>query len=664
MSAENRNNNSNPTSKDELPLIPRKALFGNPDRVAPRISPDGKQLAFLAPLNDVLNVWVGPADKPDQAKPVTRDTVRGIRQYFWAYTGKHILYLQDKGGDENWRVHVTNLVSGETKDLTPYEGVAAQIQGVSPDRPEEILVGLNDRDPRYHDIHLINIGSGEKQLIETNEGFAGFISDDKYKVRFALSQTTEGGIEVVQDDEYGSWKPYMKISMEDALTSAPIGLDAAGKKLYMTDSRMRSTAALKEVDLDSGDERILADDPMADPGSIVREPLTKRPQAVSFEYKTPKWRFIDSAIERHFEALQDADEGVLSGVNRSRNDRVWVASFTRDDGPTRYYLYHTATGKTTFLFVSNTSLEGLSLAKMRPLVIESRDEEQLVSYLTLPPNADTDNKGRPESPLPLVLVVHGGPWARDSWGYNALHQWLANRGYAVLSVNYRGSTGFGKDFVNAGNQEWGRKMHDDLIDAVDWAKKEGVADPDRVAIFGGSYGGYAALAGLTFTPDFFACAVDLVGPSNLETLLKSVPPYWAPMIELFTRRVGDHRTEEGRKLLKERSPLAYVEKIKKPLLIGQGANDPRVKKAESDQIVEAMKSRKIPVTYLLYPDEGHGMARPQNRLSFFEAAEAFLAEHLGGRFEPIEDAFKESSADVRFGVEYISALAEMKQAGK
>ncbi len=325
----------------------------------------------------------------------------------------------------------------------------------------------------------------------------------------------------------------------------------------------------------------------------------------------------------------------------------------------RYYLYNREKKKATFLFTNRSELEKLQLAKMHPVVIKSRDDLNLVSYLSLPPWLDED--GKPKKPLPMVLFVHGGPWARDSWGYRSYHQWLANRGYAVLSVNYRGSTGFGKDFINASNMEWAGKMHDDLLDAVNWAVENGVAVKDSIAIMGASYGGYATLVGLTFTPDVFCCGVDIVGPSNLRTLLETVPPYWKPMMELWATRIGDPRTEEGRRFLESRSPLTYVDKISKPLLIGQGANDPRVKQSEADQIVEAMKAKGIPVTYILYPDEGHGFARPENRLSFNAVAELFLQQFLNGRAELIGDDFENSSIEIVEGREYVPALNEVIQ---
>jgi dipeptidyl aminopeptidase/acylaminoacyl peptidase len=345
-------------------------------------------------------------------------------------------------------------------------------------------------------------------------------------------------------------------------------------------------------------------------------------------------------------------------ASRTLDDKTWIVAYTMDDGPVRYYLYDRDKKEAKFLFTNRKSLEGQPLAKMHPEVIKSRDGLNLVSYLTLPIDSDPDHAGRPKGPLPMVLLVHGGPWGRDNWGYNSQHQLLANRGYAVLSVNYRGSTGLGKKFTNAGNKEWAAKMHDDLIDAVEWAISEKIADPKRVAIVGGSYGGYATLVGLTFTPERFACGVDIVGPSNLFTLLSTIPAYWAPALQMFKDRVGDPTTPEGKKLLNERSPLNFVDKIERPLLIGQGANDPRVKQAESDQIVRAMQNKQVPLTYVLFPDEGHGFARPENNLAFFAVAEAFLARQLGGRYQPIGNDFDGSTITSPEGSDQSPGLAE------
>jgi len=641
-----------------VPLISREVLFGNPDKALVRLSPDGSKLAFLAPLEGVLNVWVAPADAPGQAEPITRDRGRGIRHYFWAYTNEHILYLQDKKGDENWRLYSVDLATKEVKDLTPLEGVQARVEQLSERFPEELLVGLNERDPRFHDIYRVNLKTGERKLLVENEGFLGFITDDDFNVRFAMRITPDGGNEILRPTPEGGWAPFAKIPMEDTLTTWPIGFDKTGKVLYMVDSRGRDTAALVALEIETGELTVLAEDPRADISGVLVHPTEKTIQAAASNYERKRWQILDEAIRPDFEYLKGVADGDFEVLVRTLDDRYWIVAYIVDDGPVRYYRYDREAGQAEFLFTNRKDLEGLPLAKMHPVIIEARDGLKLVSYLTLPVWEDPDGDGRPTRPLPMVLSVHGGPWARDSWGYNPEHQWLANRGYAVLSVNFRGSTGFGKAFINAANREWGGKMHDDLIDAVEWAIREGIADPDRVAIMGGSYGGYAALVGLTFTPEAFACGVDIVGPSNLVTLLESIPPYWEPAVELWATRVGDHRTEEGRKFLLERSPITYVGRIRSPLLIGHGANDPRVKQAESDQIVKVMQEKGIPVTYVLYPDEGHGFARPENKLSFNAVTEAFLAECLGGRYEPIGDDFEGSSITVPVGAEYVPGLVE------
>ena len=605
-----------PGSLEETPLIPRTVLYGNPERAMARLSPDGKRLAFLAPLDGVLNVWVGPVTDPGAAHAVTRDTNRGIRQYFWAYTNRHIIYPQDVGGDENWHVHSVDLETNETRDLTPLEKVAARVENVSERIPDEILVLLNDRDEQLHDVYRIHLTSGERTLVLENEGFVSFVTDDDYKVRFASRMTESGGGDYFRRTESGSWEPFAQIDATDVLTTDILRFDKAGEKIYMLDSRERDTAALTLLDLETGDVELLAEDRRADISRIMSHPTEKHVQAAASNFERVTWNVLDEAIASDFDFLKDLSGGQVEVVSRTLDDQRWVVAYHRDDDPVRYYVYDRERRQAEFLFTGKPVLEGLPLAKMHPTVIKSRDGLNLVSYLTLPVWSDPDGDGRPVRPLPLVLDVHGGPWARDEWGYDSTHQWLANRGYAALSVNFRGSTGFGKDFINKANLEWAGTMHNDLLDAVDWAVAENIADADRVAIMGGSYGGYATLVGLTSTPDRFACGVDIVGPSNLITLLETIPPYWLPMIEMMTTRVGDHRTEVGQALLKERSPLTHVERIKKPLLIGQGANDPRVKQSESDQIVTAMKSKGIPVTYVLYEDEGHGFARPENRMSF------------------------------------------------
>ena len=640
-----------------IPLIPRKVLFGNPDRTQVRISPDGATLAWLAPRDGVLNVWVAPRQDLEAARPVTHDTGRGIRFYLWAYTNQHILYIQDKNGDENWRVYSADLKTDEVKDLTPFDGVHAQIQEVSYKFPTEIVIGLNNRDERFHDLYRLNLVTGAMTLLQQNDGFAGFGVDDEYCVRNGARMTPDGGLDLLLPTAAG-WEPWESIPGEDMLTTNPIGFDKAGTHLYMMDSRGRNTSALLEVEISTKKTRLLAEDPRADAGDVMTHPTEKHVQAVSFTYERKGWQILDASIEPDLAYLRTVADGEVEIISRTLDDKLWIVAYLVDNGPVRYYIHHHSTRQASYLFTNRQALEGQPLVKMIPAVFKSSDGLDLVAYYSLPAGSDSNNDGIPDQPLPMVFNPHGGPWGRDFWGYNGWHQWMANRGYAVLCVNFRSSTGFGKAFTNAGDKVWGTAIMQDQIDAVQWAIKTGIADPARVAVMGGSFGGYSTLAGLTMFPETFACGVDLVGPSNLITLLETIPPYWKPTLEMFTTRVGDFRTEEGRALLKKHSPLTYVDRICRPLLIGQGANDPRVKQAESDQIVKAMQAKGIPVTYVLYSDEGHGFARPENNLSFNAVAEAFLAKVLGGRHEPVGEDFKGSSLQVLVGAADVPGLPE------
>lgn len=637
------------------PLIPRDALFGNPDIAGVKLSPDGKRISYLAAVDGVLNIWVGPSDAPQSAQPVTRDRDRGVRMYFWPYSGERILYLQDQGGDENWRVYAVDLATNETRDLTPYDKVQAQIEAVSPKHPDSIIVGLNDRDPELHDLYRIDLATGAREMLQRNDGYAGFVVDDDYQVRFAVKMREDGGTDYLIA-KGGAFEPYMTVGREDSLTTNMAGFDKEATSIYLLDSRGRNTAALTRVNLATGESAVIYENARADVSGVMAHPTEKTIQAAASTYERTEWTILDESIRPDMERLRKKLTGDIEVTDRTLDDRRWIVVDLADDGPVRYYLYDRDTGDIRFLFANRKALESLPLVHMHPVQVTARDGLTLVNYLSLPREADPDGDGRPDRPIPMVVSVHGGPWAREEWGYNPWHQWLANRGYAVLDVNFRGSTGFGKAFLNAGDGEWGGKMHDDVIDSVRWAIDGGIALPDRVAIMGGSYGGYATLVGLTFTPDTFACGVDIVGPSNLITLIETIPPYWKPMMDLFTTRVGDPRTPEGRALLTERSPLTHADKIRKPLLIAQGANDPRVKQAESDQIVEAMRKNGIGVTYVLYSDEGHGFAKPKNRMSFYAVTDAFLGQCLGGRFEPVGDDFEGSSIEVRHGAELVPGL--------
>jgi dipeptidyl aminopeptidase/acylaminoacyl peptidase len=646
-----------PAYLKDVPLIPRQTIFGNPERGGASISPDGKHLSYLAPVDGVMNVWVAPVDDLAAARPVTFDKKRGVVTNSWAYTNQHILYAQDADGDENDHIFRVDVATGATTDLTPIKGVAAKVVAAGPRKPDQILVGLNDRDPRYHDLYLVDLNTGERKLVQTNDReFGEFFVDRDYNVRLAAKMTDDGGMLILEPTGDGNWREFDKFPMSDTMTTMPCGFDKTGKTLYMQDSRGRDTGALYSIDLATRARKLIVEDPRADLGGILRHPTEFTLQAVSFDYTRIEWTVLDESIRGDFDYLKTVADGELIVASRTLDDQMWTVAYMMDNGPIRSYLYDRKARKAKYLFSNRTDWDGLPWVKMHPVVIEARDGLKLVSYLTLPPGTDPDGDGKPSHPVPMVLEVHGGPWARDHWCFNSDAQLYANRGYAVLSVNFRGSDGFGKKFLNAGNKEWGGKMHDDLLDAVKWAVDGGIADPKKVAISGGSYGGYAALGGLTFTPDVFACAIDVVGPSNILTFLATIPAYWESGIRIFKDRVGDFTSDEGKKFLTERSPLTHVEKIKRPLLIGHGANDPRVKQSEADQIVQVMQEKKIPVTYVLFPDEGHGWARPANKMAFSAVTEAFLAEHLGGRFEPIGKDFEGSTIRVPTGAENVPGL--------
>ena len=643
-------------------LIARDALFGNPERTNVQISPDGKYLSWTAPVDGVMNVWTAPAADPSKAKAVTDDKARGIRQYFWSYRADTLLYLRDTGGDEDFHLYSVDLKTGTKRDLTAYSKTRAQVVGVSHLHPETILVGMNDRDAQWHDLYKVDLASGKREIAEKNDQeIAGYLADADYKVRYAQKSRPDGGSDILKPDGKGGWTKADDIPFSDSLTTAPGSFTTDGKIQYFSDSRGRDTSALYAIDVASGKKTVVHEDQRADVGDTLSDPKTGVVQAVSVNYLRDEWKAIDGAIAPDLKALAGIGPGDFFVSARTLDDKTWIVGYSAAETPAVYYRYDRdgkTAGKLTKLFSVRPKLDGKPLVPMWAHEIKARDGLTLVSYLSLPKSADANGDGKADKPVPLVLFVHGGPWARDQYGYNGAHQWLANRGYAVLSVNYRGSTGFGKKFVNAGDGEWAAKMHDDLIDAAQWAVKQGYTKQDEIAIMGGSYGGYATLVGLTFTPDAFKCGVDIVGPSNLNTLLSTIPPYWKAFFEQFAKRVGDPRTEDGKKLLADRSPLSRVDAIKKPLLIGQGANDPRVKQPESDQIVEAMKKKNIPVTYVLFPDEGHGFQRPENSKAFYAVAEGFLSQCMGGRAQPIGSDFAGSSIGVPQGADGVPGLAD------
>ncbi len=604
------------------PLIPREVLFGNPERANPQISPDGTQLGYLAPVDGVLNVWIRTLGKNDD-RAVTDDKHRGIRNFLWQYDNQHILYAQDLGGDENWRLYQTDIASKQTKDLTPFDKVRVDIVAYEWRSPNTILVQMNKRDPKVFDVHRLDLTTGKIELDTENPGDIGsWQVDNDLQIRAAQVQTPDGGTIIrVRDDIKSPWRDLIKWGPDETFGGVN-GFSPDNKSLWVTTSLDVNAARLLEIDVATGKRKVITEDPQFDVRSTINNPKTNALEAVSYTRQRTEYEFIDPKLKADFEVLGKIRKGDIAAISPNLDDTKWIVGFVGDDSPVSWYFYDRASRKATFLFSSRPLLEKYKLSQMKPIELTARDGMKLYGYLTTPAGMEVKN-------LPLVEYVHGGPWGRDQWGFDRTAQWLANRGYAVLQLNFRGSTGYGKQYVNAGDRQWAGTMHTDLLDGKDWVVKQGIADSAKVCIMGGSYGGYATLAGVTFSPDAFACGVDIVGPSNLNTLLKTIPPYWSTIVATFRKRMGD--SEE---ILTQESPLFKADQIKVPLLIGQGANDPRVNKAESDQIVAAMRKNDKPVQYYVFPDEGHGFARPANNMAFNAATEEFLAKYLGGRFEP------------------------------
>ena len=594
--------------------IPRELLFGNPEKASPKISPDGRHWAYLAPDEGVLNIWAGPEGGP--AKPLTADRGRGIRQFLWAEDQRSLLYVQDKDGDENWHLYQTELAGGATRDLTPVPGAQAQIVATEPRFPDELLVALNDRDPRAHDVYRVSLKDGSRRLEATNPGdIIGWLADLDFKIGAAKAIRPDGG-SILRLRQGEGWRDFLSCGPDDQIGAHGFAPDR--KNIYIESSLDRDTAALLEMSLDGKSVKTLAEDEDSDLAGALVHPRDYHVEAAAFEADRVRWQVLDPSLAADFKAFESLD-GDVTIVSRDDADAVWYLLVNRPDRSPSFWRWDREARKAKFLFAARPKLDGYDLAPMTPVSFAARDGLKVRAYLTVP-------VGRPARGLPLVVLVHGGPWVRDRWGFQPEAQWLADLGFACLQVNYRGSTGFGKRFLHAGDREWGAKMQDDLTDAVKWAVASGAADPKRVAIYGGSYGGYAALAGAAFTPGLYRCAVDVVGPSNLITLNRSIPPYWEPMKRVFDLRVGD--VDKEPEFLQSRSPLFHADRIEIPLLIAQGANDPRVKVAESEQIVSVLRAKGKPVEYLLFPDEGHGFAKPANRLKFYAAAEEFLSRHL------------------------------------
>lgn len=610
---------------EDLKLIPKKVLFGNPVKTNPQVSPDGKRMSYLAPIDDVLNVWVGDIGV-DKFESVTLDKDRGIMSYFWSQDNTHIFYLQDKAGNENWRLYGVDTYTKEIKDYTTFDDVQVQIIAHDKHFPDEMLIGMNKDNPYVHDVYRLDLKTNELTKIEKNTGnITSWEIDTNLKVRGKIVSHEDGSTELfVREDDKAEWKELVKWEMEDTLNSAAVSFSKDGKFIYLIDSRDYNSGRLVKINIATNEITVLAEDYDYDVSRVVIHPDTHEIQMVTFVKARNENIIFDESIREDIDNIAKLNNGDFVVYDRDNANKIWLVGFSQDVGSVCFYTYNRETKKGDLLFYSKPDLNNYTLAEMYPISFQAQDGLNVHGYITFPPNKERVN-------LPMVLTVHGGPWHRDTWGYNPEAQWLANRGYVCLQVNFRGSTGYGKAFLNAGDREWGGKMHTDLTDAMDYVVKQGWVDASNIAIYGGSYGGYAALVGATFTPELFKCAIDVVGPSSIITLIKNIPPYWSTFLANFKRRVGDPDNEE--EFLKSRSPLFKVDNINIPVLVAQGANDPRVKQSESEQIVEAMISKGIDHDYLLFHDEGHGFVKPENRIKFYNHAEAFLAKHLGGRVE-------------------------------
>ena len=618
------------------PIIDRELFFGDPQYSGAQISPDGKYISFRKQFNGIMNIWVkGVNQKFDEAHPVTADSIRPVRGYFWSRDSKYILYVQDKGGDENFRVYAVDPNGAgdpvpSSKDLTPLDKVRAEIIDVPKNTPNEILIGLNDRNPQLHDIYRLNLTTGERTLIRKNtDNIAGWRTDLEGNLKLGIRVAPDGGTEILKLLKDTVETIYKVNSQEQ---SGPIRFTEDGNSFYMSTNKGADLdkSELVLYNLKTGKTKLIDKDPLNEvdfAGAIFSDVSNK---LLATYYVGDKLRVYpkDEGFKEVYKKLRKAfPEGNIGVSSRTSDEKIWVITISSDVDPGSVYLFNTETGEAKLLYHSRPDLNSDYLAKMEPVTYKARDGMKIHGYLTLPKGLELKN-------LPVVMFVHGGPWYRDMWGYDPIAQFLANRGYAVFQPNFRSSTGYGKNYLNAGNKQWGRgAMQNDLTDGVKWLEKEGIADPKKVVIAGGSYGGYATLAGLAFTPDLYTAGFDIVGPSNIITLLNSIPPYWAPIKKIFDIRVGDMNNPEDLEMMKEASPLNYAKDIKAPLYVVQGANDPRVKEAESNQIVVALRDLHRQVEYMLAPDEGHGYAGLVNRMAMFTAMEQFIGKYLGGRVQ-------------------------------
>jgi len=639
-----------------VPIIDREIFLGNPEIAGGQLSPNGKFISFLRPYKGVLNIYIKKTEEPfEKAKQLT-DNERPVGGYFWSYDSKYILYLKDKGGDENYNIYAVNPAGEAVKatgipaahNLTPNDKIRAIIFAVSKKNPDILKIGLNDRDPKWHDLYQLSISTGKLvKLRENKDRISGWVFDWTETPRLAIRNPEDGSTEILHIDAKGNFNKVYEVGPLEAAGVNAFTSD--NKKAYISSNKGSNFVQLLLMDPETGKTTLVEKDPLnrVDLEDASFSEVTHELQYTSYYDDRLRLYFKDKKVEADYNILHKKFPGRQLAWSSSTSDEQKVLITTTSDVHVpEVYLFDRASKKFVFQYTFRSKLKEFEpyLSAMQSVRYQSSDGLEIQAYLTVPKQTDGD-------PLPLLVFPHGGPWARDFWGLNGYTQLFANRGFIVLSPNFRGSTGFGKSFLDAGNLQWGKLMQDDITWGVKYLISKGMVDPKRVAIMGGSYGGYAVLAGLTFTPDLYTAGVDIVGPSNLFTLMASIPPYWESGRKIFALRMGDQSTEEGKKILHDASPLFSVDKIKAPLLIVQGANDPRVNKGESDQIVIALRDKGAQVDYILADDEGHGFAKPVNNLGMVASSEKFLAKYCGTRYQEsmpddVAKRLKENTVDI------------------
>ena len=601
-------------------LIPRQILFADPDKSQVKMSPNGEILSYLSPSKGKLNLWIAPIETLEKAKPITQSE-HPIHDYWWSVCGEWIIYTHDYFGDENWQLYGYHLLTCETRVYTQ-RYCQARLLKMSSKHRDHVVIALNERDKCFHDVIKLNLQTGEMQCIFKNSQYWDFIVDDEYDCRIAIKINEEDGeyidlrtgtsiVKITQHDLFGLYfHPRLK----------PV-FSGDNQTLCVVQTANSNTSSLTMIDLTNLSVKVLANHDKADICDVLYHPQTKLPIAYAINYAKKEWHGLSPEVEKSIKNLKADPLAEMDLVSQNGRSNHWIVRFSYSDKATEYYRYSQIDEKRAYLFSSYEKIGEYNLSSMQPVEILMQDGTLCMSYLSLPQHQN--------GPYPLVMLVHGGPNSRDYWGFNPYHQWLTSRGYAVLSVNYRASTGFGRKHSESGNGEWAGKIREDILEAVEWAVQKGITTEDKVAIMGRSFGGYQVLLGLTFTPERYCCGVDIVGPANLETMMQCFPPYWAPMRGVLNAVVGcDPNTEEGKVFLKESSPLTYAKHIKRPLLIGHGMNDPRIQQTESDQMVSLMRANHIPVTYAVFSNEGHQLSHFENRMAFYSLVESFLAKNF------------------------------------